>query len=199
MGVETPLVVGGESLESNHAIIEKHFAEIMKALGMDLSDDSLRDTPKRVSKMFLDEVFWGLRTENFPKIQLSTNKFKYDQVVTERGIPVKSMCEHHFVPIKGTAIVSYLPNNHVIGLSKLNRVVEYFSRRPQIQERLTEQIYHALAYVLDTKNVAVLIKAEHLCVSHRGVSHDGCDTITTKLGGVFFGGDLRSEFLSSAS
>ena len=195
MGVETPLNTAIP--ENAKDEISKKFGEIMTLMGLDLQDDSLSKTPERVSKMFLEEIFWGLRPENFPKIQLSENKFHYDQVVTERGIPVKSMCEHHFVPIKGIAVVSYLPKDHVIGLSKLNRIVEYFSRRPQIQERLTEQIFHALSYVLETEDVAVCIKAEHLCVSHRGIQHDGCDTVTTKLGGVYFDGTVRHEFLSN--
>ena len=142
-------------------VIEKHFTEIMKALGLDLRDDSLMETPKRVAKMYVNEIFWGLDYDAFPKCTAVDNKMAYDEMVVERNVNVQSNCEHHFVVIDGVATVAYIPNKKVLGLSKINRVVEYFSKRPQIQERLTEQIYHALQYILDTDNIGVFFHAQH--------------------------------------
>jgi len=133
--------------------IESHFYQIMRALGLNLDDDSLQDTPKRLAKMYVNEIFWGLDHEAFPKCTAVDNKMKYDEMVVERNINVQSNCEHHFVVIDGFATVGYIPKKKVIGLSKINRVVEYFSKRPQIQERLTEQVYHALSHILDTEDV----------------------------------------------
>jgi len=177
--------------------IEHHFEQIMKLLGLDLSDDSLNETPKRVAKMYVNEIFWGLDYEAFPKCTTVDNKMKYDEMVVERNINVQSNCEHHFVVIDGVATVAYIPNKKVLGLSKINRIVEYFSKRPQIQERLTEQIYHALQFILDTDNIGVVIDAQHYCVKSRGVEDVGSSTITSKLGGCFKNEPaVRSEFMS---
>jgi len=157
----------------------------------------LRETPRRVAKMFMYEIFGGLDYVNFPKITTIGNKMNYDSMLLERHIRVTSICEHHFVPIVGEAFVAYIPREKVIGLSKINRIVEFFCRRPQVQERLTEQIHAALCFILDTENVAVVLKAQHLCVQLRGVEDMQSDTITSRLGGVFFKGELRNEFLQS--
>ncbi len=196
LGIETPTV--GLTMSSNVRIkkITKHFAIIMKTLGLDLEDDSLKDSPSRVGKMFINEIFWGLFPHNFPKCTAIENKMNYDEMVLERGISVMSVCEHHFVTINGKAHVAYIPKGKVLGLSKLNRVVEYFSRRPQVQERLTEQVYHSLAEILETDDVAVVIEAEHFCVKMRGVEDPHSLTITSKLGGRFKKNDaLRAEFM----
>ena len=205
MGVETPMapVDANESaLDRKEKIerIEKYFTLIMATLGLDLSDDSLIETPKRVDKMFVNETMWGLDYDAFPKCTTVDNKMKYDEMVVERHISVKSLCEHHILPIVGRAYVAYIPNSKVLGLSKMPRIVEYFSRRPQIQERLTEQIYHALQYILETDNIAVTVVAEHMCVSQRGVEDDAANTVTTKLGGVFKTDQaVRAEFMSMVS
>lgn len=185
MGVETPTVLNNYDRKEKIDHIEAHFTHIMRILGLDLSDDSLIETPKRVAKMYVNEIFWGLDYEAFPKCTTVDNKMKYDEMVVERNVNVQSNCEHHFVVIDGVATVAYIPNKKVLGLSKINRVVEYFSKRPQIQERLTEQIFHALEYILDTENIAVVIDAQHYCVKSRGVEDVGSSTVTSKLGGVF--------------
>lgn len=198
-GIETPTLDSETSAKIRINRITKHFTAIMKALGLDLTDDSLKDSPERVAKMFVGEIFWGLFPENFPKCTAIENKMKYDEMVLERGISVMSVCEHHFVTINGKAHVAYIPRNKVLGLSKLNRVVEYFSRRPQVQERLTEQVFHALAHILETQDVAVIIEAEHFCVKMRGVEDPHSLTVTSKLGGVFKKNDaLRAEFMNLA-
>lgn len=198
LGVETPTT---ESVnwtdEGKIQTISKYFTNIMSVLGMNLVDDSLQDSPLRVAKMYVKEMFWGLKPENFPKCTAIENKMGYDEMVLEKGISVISCCEHHFVTIRGVANVAYIPNKKVIGLSKLNRVVEYFSRRPQVQERLAEQIYHALSYILETEDVAVVIDAEHFCVKARGIQDPHSSTITSKLGGKFkLEPELRAEFMS---
>ena len=186
MGVETPTKKSPISDRKDKiAVIEPLFAEIMKTLGLDLTDDSLVDTPKRVAKMYVNEIFWGLDYEAFPKCTAVDNKMKYNEMVCERNINVQSNCEHHFVVIDGLATVAYVPNQKVLGLSKINRIVEYFSKRPQIQERLTEQVFHTLQYILDTEDVAVMIDAKHYCVASRGVEDTGSSTVTSKLGGGF--------------
>ena len=186
MGVETPTKKSPISDRKDKiAVIEPLFAEIMKTLGLDLTDDSLVDTPKRVAKMYVNEIFWGLDYEAFPKCTAVDNKMKYNEMVCERNINVQSNCEHHFVVIDGLATVAYVPNQKVLGLSKINRIVEYFSKRPQIQERLTEQIFHTLQYILETEDVAVMIDAQHYCVKSRGVEDTGSSTVTSKLGGGF--------------
>jgi GTP cyclohydrolase I len=176
--------------------IKHHFAEIMKTLGLDLSDDSLCDTPKRMAKMYVNEVFSGLDPKNFPKITVIDNKMQYDQIVCVQDIEVMSMCEHHFQPIDGFATVAYIPNKKVIGLSKLNRVVDYFGRRPQVQERLTKQIADCLQYLLDTEDVAVHINAKHYCVISRGIQDMHSTTTTSDLRGAFKQRpETRTEFL----
>ena len=194
-GVETPALQNKIDRKEKIDIIQKHFAAIMETLGLDLSDDSLMETPLRVAKMMVGEIFWGLDYEAFPKCTTVDNKMHYDEMVIERNINVQSNCEHHFVVIDGKATVAYIPNRKVLGLSKINRVVEYFSKRPQIQERLTEQIYHALQYILETDNIAVVIDAQHYCVKSRGVEDVGSSTVTSKLGGCFKTDPAaRSEF-----
>ena len=196
-GIETPTVSTKTTDKIRINRITKHFTAIMKTMGLDLTDDSLRDSPSRVGKMFMNEIFWGLSPDNFPKCTAINNKMQYDEMVLEKNIGVMSVCEHHFVTIHGVAHVAYIPRKKVLGLSKLNRVVEYFSRRPQVQERLTEQVYHALSYILETDDVAVVINAEHFCVKMRGVEDPDSTTITSKLGGVFKTNEaLRAEFMN---
>ena len=197
VGVETPVEDNGLSRTDKIEQIEGHFNKVMQVLGLDLTDDSLIDTPKRVAKMYVNEIFWGLDYEAFPKCTAVDNKMKYDEMVIERNINVQSNCEHHFVVIDGVATVGYIPNEKVLGLSKLNRVVEYFAKRPQIQERLTEQVYHALSYILDTENIGVIVDAQHYCVKSRGVEDTGSSTITSKLGGCFKNDPaVRAEFMN---
>jgi GTP cyclohydrolase I len=199
MGVETPTADFPLERKEKIDVIEAHFTGIMRALGLDLNDDSLMDTPKRVAKMYVNEIFWGLDYDAFPKCTTVANKMKYDEMVVERNVNVQSNCEHHFVIIDGLATVAYVPNEKVLGLSKINRIVEYFAKRPQIQERLTEQVFHALCYILETDNVAVMIDAQHYCVKSRGVEDTGSSTVTTKLGGGFkTDAAARAEFLSIA-
>jgi GTP cyclohydrolase I len=196
-GVETPTVPIDIDRKDKIEQIESHFTEIMKVMGLDLSDDSLIETPKRVAKMYVNEIFWGLDYEAFPKCTTVDNKMKYDEMVIERNVNVQSNCEHHFVVIDGLATVGYIPKQKVLGLSKINRIVEYFSKRPQIQERLTEQIYHALQFILDTDNIAVVIDAQHYCVKSRGVEDVGSSTVTSKLGGCFkTEPSVRAEFMN---
>ena len=199
MGVETPTTPNGLSRTDKIDIIEAKFTDIMNALGLDLSDDSLIETPKRVAKMMVGEIFWGLDYEAFPKCTTVDNKMKYNEMVCERNVNVQSNCEHHFVVIDGLATVAYVPKDRVLGLSKINRIVEYFSKRPQIQERLTEQIFHTLQYILDTEDVAVMIDAKHYCVAARGVEDTGSSTVTTRLGGGFKNDPAaRAEFYQIA-
>ena len=201
MGVETPMMPNFNHYDRTKKIemIEGYFRNIMHTLGLDLSDDSLIETPKRVAKMYVNEIFWGLDFEAFPKCTTVDNKMKYDEMVVERNINVQSNCEHHFVVIDGLATVAYVPMQKVLGLSKINRVVEYFSKRPQIQERLTEQIFHALQFILETEDVAVMIDAQHFCVKSRGVEDAGSSTITSKLGGGFKSDPAaRAEFYQIA-
>jgi GTP cyclohydrolase I len=165
--------------------IAKLFAEIMDVMGLDLTDDSLRGTPKRVAKMYIDEIFSGLKPQNKPKVALFDNKYQYKQMLVEKNISFYSNCEHHFVPIIGKAHVAYISSGKVIGLSKLNRIVQYYAKRPQVQERLTNQIAMELKNVLNTEDVAVIIDAKHLCVASRGVKDDTSSTVTTYYGGKF--------------
>jgi len=161
------------------------FSEIMDVLGLDLTDDSLKGTPDRVAKMYIEEIFSGLDPKNKPKVALFDNKYQYNQMLVEKDITFYSNCEHHFVPIIGKAHVAYISSGKVIGLSKLNRIVQYYAKRPQVQERLTQQIGNELKTVLGTEDVAVIIDAKHLCVSSRGVKDDTSATVTTYYGGVF--------------
>lgn len=198
-GVHTPTIESALNVESNIKIqgIEQNFTNIMLLLGLDLADDSLMDTPKRVAKMFVNEIYWGLQTDNFPKCTVIDNKMGYDEMVIEKDITLMTNCEHHFVVIDAKAHVAYIPKDKVLGLSKLNRIVEYFARRPQVQERIAEQIYHALSFILGTDDVAVVIEGVHYCVKSRGVEDHNSFTLTAKLGGCFKSEpDCRAEFMS---
>lgn len=185
--------------EEKIKIIAGHFREIMNTLGLDLTDDSLNGTPRRVAKMFVKEIFAGLNPDNKPEIALFHNKYQYNQMLVEKNITLYSNCEHHFVPIIGKAHVGYVSSGKVIGLSKLNRIVQYYSQRPQVQERLTIQIANELKSVLETENVAVVIDAVHLCVSSRGVKDISSSTVTAEYGGVFQEADVKREFLNYIS
>jgi GTP cyclohydrolase I len=175
-------------------LIEKKFADIMLILGLDLEDDSLKNTPARVAKMYVTEMFSGLLPENAPTITQFENNYGYTGMLIEKNIPFHSCCEHHFVPIIGKAHIGYIPGSKIIGLSKLNRIVHYFARRPQVQERLTVQIADYLKQALDTDHVAVVINAEHLCVASRGVRDTGGSTITGSYHGLFMDNEKRNEF-----
>lgn len=194
----SPVVESQLSSEEKITIIEKHFSEILKTLGLDLENDSLKDTPKRVAKMYVNEIFSGLNVENFPKMTTIENQMNYNQMIAVQNIEVLSCCEHHFQTIQGFATVAYIPNKKVIGLSKINRIVQFFSRRPQVQERLTKQIADCLQHVLETSHVAVHINAKHYCVIARGIQDAGSSTITTDLRGDFKNRlETRKEFLHS--
>jgi GTP cyclohydrolase IA len=195
--VETPLRADAfeKTDEEKIAAIEPHFRAIMEILGMDLRDDSLRGTPLRVAKMYVKELFQGLNPANMPSMTLFENKFQYNEMLVEKNINFYTNCEHHFVPFFGKAHVAYISSGKVIGLSKLNRLVEYFSKRPQVQERLTMQVGKALQTVLQTQDVAVMMDAKHLCVSSRGVKDDSSNTITTFFGGKFQDEKTKMEFL----
>jgi GTP cyclohydrolase I len=175
--------------------IESHFKSIMETLGLDLSDDSLAGTPERVAKMYVKEIFSGLNPANKPKIALFENRYQYNQMLVEKDITFYSNCEHHFVPIFGKAHLAYISNGKVIGLSKLNRIVQYFAKRPQVQERFTMQIAKELQNVLKTEDVAVIIDAKHLCVSSRGIQDINAATITSFYGGKFLEENTKQEFL----
>jgi len=195
--VDTPMRAGAfdQSEDEKIAAIEERFAEIMDILGLDLTDDSLRGTPKRVAKMYVKEIFNGLNPANKPKMALFENKYKYNEMLVEKNISFYSNCEHHFVPIMGKAHIAYISNGTVVGLSKLNRLVDYFAKRPQVQERLTMQIAKELQKDLSTDDVAVLIDAKHLCVASRGVEDDTSSTVTAFYGGKFKDEKVREEFL----
>jgi GTP cyclohydrolase I len=196
-GVETPIKDNGLDRTAKIDIIETKVRDIMETLGLDLSDDSLEETPKRVAKMYVGEIFWGLDFEAFPKCTTVSNKMAYDEMVIERNVNVQSNCEHHLVVIDGVATVAYIPQGKVLGLSKINRIVEYFAKRPQIQERLTEQVYYALQYILGTDDIGVVIDAQHYCVKSRGVEDVGSSTVTSKLGGCFRKDPaVRQEFMN---
>lgn len=195
-GVETPTLENNYTISEKIDIITQKYTDIMNVLGLDLRDDSLIETPKRVAKMLVLDQFWGMDPDNFPKNTMIEDKMKIDEMVTVGSIQVNSVCEHHILPILGKAYVSYIAQGKVIGLSKLSRVVEYFCKRPQVQERLTSQIYHSLSYMLGTENVAVGIRAVHLCMTTRGVEDRNAWTQTTKLGGAFkTDPQTRAEFL----
>lgn len=186
-GIDTPLTEDAFKLsdEEKKDKITDLFAEIMQVMGLDLTDDSLNGTPKRVAKMYIDEIFSGLNPENKPKIALFDNKYQYNQMLVEKNIQFYSNCEHHFVPIFGKVHVAYVSSGKVIGLSKINRIVQYFANRPQVQERLTNQIALELASVLETEDIAVIIDAKHLCVASRGIKDDSSATVTSYYGGIF--------------
>ncbi len=197
--VDTPLTPSAFELSDEEKIeqIAVHFEEIMDILGLDLRDDSLQGTPRRVAKMYVQEIFRGLNPDHKPKASLFENKFAYKNMLVERNITVKSTCEHHFLPILGKAHVAYIPNGNVIGLSKINRIVDYYARRPQVQERLTKQIGEELRNTLQTEDVAVYVDARHLCVEARGIEHDHSSTVTADYSGRFLNEHIRQEFLQA--
>ena len=176
--------------------IEKHFHIIMEEMGMDMTDDSLQGTPHRVAKMFIQEIFSGLNPANKPKISVFDNSYNYDKMLVEANISFNSTCEHHFLPIVGKAHIGYVSSGKVIGLSKLNRIVDYYSRRPQVQERLIMQIFNELKTVLETDNVIVVMEATHLCVSSRGIKDESSFTSTIQYGGIFNEKENRNDFFN---
>ena len=195
--VQTPMTYQSYSNEEQQENIIGAFNSIMDTLGLDLEDDSLKGTPKRIANMFVNELYWGLNDDYFPRSMTVENKMSYDKMIVVKDITSMSACEHHFVTIDGKCSIAYIPNKKVLGLSKINRIVEYFSRRPQIQERLTEQIFYALEYILGTSNIAVVMEGVHYCVKSRGVEDTSSSTMTSKLGGRFKAcPDTRSEFLN---
>jgi GTP cyclohydrolase I len=206
LGIETPMNPNVTDMMDKQklSLLEDHFEKIMELLGLDMQNDSMQDSPRRLAKMYVNELFWGMDHHNFPKCTAITNSLKdintNQSFVLERGIRINSTCEHHFVPIQGKATVAYLPREKMLGLSKLNRIVEYFARRPQVQERMTEQIKAAIMYVAETSDVAVYIDAEHFCVKTRGIQDVDCSTVTLAVGGIFTGdtSDIRREFLNLA-
>ncbi|MEO7991672.1 MAG: GTP cyclohydrolase I FolE [Chryseolinea sp.] len=195
---ETPLRSDAFDLDDDQKIekIEKHFREIMNILGLDLTDDSLNGTPHRVAKMYVKEVFSGLNPKNRPTARLFENKYNYDQMLVEKDITFYSHCEHHFVPIYGKAHVAYFSSGKVIGLSKINRIVQYFSKRPQVQERLTVQIGMEMQRVLRTDDIAVVVDANHMCVASRGVGDTNSKTGTAYFSGKFKDENVKREFLN---
>lgn len=196
-GLETPMTSNELSRDQRYAKIKDAFTEIMESLGLDLRDDSLEETPHRIAKMYVDEIFGGLDYAQFPKITLIDNKMNVEEMVCVEDIDLTSTCEHHFVTIDGSAKVAYIPKDTVIGLSKINRLVRFFSQRPQVQERLTQQVLVAMQTLLGTDDVAVTINAVHYCVKARGVKDGNSSTRTTSLGGVFKTDPAsRAEFLS---
>lgn len=196
--LETPMRADAFMMDEELKIelIAKHFKEIMNILGLDLTDDSLKGTPRRVAKMYVQEVFSGLNPANKPVARLFDNKYNYDQMLVEKDITFYSYCEHHFVPIYGKAHVAYFSSGKVIGLSKINRIVQYYSKRPQVQERLTVQIANELKHILQTDDVAVVMDATHLCVSSRGVGDTNSKTGTASFFGKFNDENIRKEFLN---
>jgi len=196
-GVETPMRPDAflKTDEEKMSIIEQHFKAIMDTLGLDLTDDSLKGTPHRVAKMYVQEIFSGLNPANKPKIALFENKYQYNQMLVEKDISFYSNCEHHFVPLFGRAHVAYISSGKIIGLSKLNRIVNYFARRPQVQERLTVQIGQEIMRLLNTEHVAVVVDAKHLCVSSRGIKDITSSTVTSFYNGNFSQDNFRNEFL----
>ncbi len=195
---ETPLRADAfdKSDAEKMATIEKHFHIIMEEMGMDMTDDSLQGTPHRVAKMFIQEIFSGLNPANKPKISVFDNSYNYDKMLVEANISFNSTCEHHFLPIVGKAHIGYVSSGKVIGLSKLNRIVDYYSRRPQVQERLIMQIFNELKTVLETDNVIVVMEATHLCVSSRGIKDESSYTSTIQYGGIFNEKENRNDFFN---
>nr|WP_298655109.1 GTP cyclohydrolase I FolE [uncultured Flavobacterium sp.] len=195
--VETPMKADAFKMtdQEKKEKIAFHFAEIMELLGLDLTDDSLKGTPQRVAKMYVDEIFCGLNPANKPKVALFENKYQYNQMLIEKDITFYSNCEHHFVPIYGKIHVAYVSTGKVIGLSKINRIVQYFAQRPQVQERLTMQIAFELQEILSTEDIAVIVDAKHLCVSSRGIKDDTSATITNYFGGIFQKSEKVNELL----
>ncbi len=197
-GLETPMLPCELSAQERKEKIEHHMRKILTLMSLDLRDDSLVETPKRIAKMYVDEIFSGLNYENFPKITVIENKMGFDEMVKVKDISLTSTCEHHLVTIDGIATVAYLPRKNIIGLSKINRIVRFFAQRPQVQERLTQQVLVALQTLLETKDVAVKMDAVHYCVKSRGVMDSTSSTTTTALGGIFKSNPAtRAEFLSN--
>lgn len=196
-GLENPLLgVEIVDCQTRKELIKEHMIKVMQLLNLDLSDDSLSETPNRIAKMYVDDIFSGLNYANFPKITIIKNKMKVDEMVIAHNITLTSTCEHHFVAIDGKSVVAYIPGSAVIGLSKINRIVQFFSQRPQVQERLTQQILVALQTLLGTSNVAVSIYAVHFCIKARGIRDTTSGAITTSLGGLFKSSQhIRQEFL----
>lgn len=194
---ETPLREDAFLLDDETKIeqIEEYFGKIMHTLGLDLNDDSLKGTPYRVAKMYVKEIFSGLDPKNKPNMKVFDNKYQYGEMLVEKNITLYSSCEHHFLPIIGKAHIGYIANGKVIGLSKINRIVDYFARRPQVQERLSRQVFEELKSALGTDDVAVVIESKHLCVSSRGIQDTESSTVTAEYGGKFKDKDVRQEFL----
>jgi GTP cyclohydrolase I len=196
LGLETPLIENGLTRDEKYARIRDSFRDITETLGLDLRDDSLQETPHRIAKMYVDEIFSGLDYGQFPKISVIDNKMQVEEMVLVDDIDLVSTCEHHFVTIDGSARVAYIPGDKIIGLSKINRIVRFFAQRPQVQERLTQQVLVALQTLLETDDVAITINAVHYCVKSRGVMDSNSSTRTTALGGVFkTDAATRGEFL----
>lgn len=196
-GLETPLLDSGLNRDEKYQRIRENMQDVMQVLGLDLADDSLMETPHRIAKMYVDEIFAGLNYESFPKIAVIDNKMAMDEMVKVKDISLQSTCEHHFVVIDGIARVAYIPKQKIIGLSKINRIVRFFAQRPQVQERLTQQVLIALQTLLETDDVAVTINATHYCVKSRGIMDVNSTTETTALGGAFKKNmHTRAEFFS---
>jgi len=194
--LKTPLREDAFALSDGEkiAVIQEHFQKIMEALGLDLTDDSLSGTPYRFAKMYVKELFYGLNPDNRPKVSTFENKYGYQKMLVEQDITIDSSCEHHFLPIVGHAHVGYIPKNKVVGLSKINRLVDYYAHRPQVQERLCLQILNDLQETLETEDVIVVVHAKHLCVSSRGIKDKDSFTTTVEFGGRFKEDQLRNEF-----
>ena len=196
--VETPLLSTCKTPERKIEIITEKFSSILETMGLDCKDDNLTRTAERVAKMYVLETLWGLDYANFPKVTTFNNKMKYSAMVVERSINVVTICSHHWQNIIGKCSIAYVPNDRILGLSKLHRVVEFFCRQPQVQERLVEQIYFALSYILHTEDIAITIIAKHFCVIARGVEDHTSDTVTTRLGGCFMeDGAVRNEYYTA--
>ncbi len=196
--IDTPITEDAFELSDDEKIIqiEKHFKEIMEVLGLDLTDDSLKGTPYRVAKMYVKEMFSGLNPDNKPPVSLFENKYEYDEMIVEKNITFYSNCEHHFVPIIGKAHIAYISSGNVIGLSKMHRIVNYYAKRPQVQERMTVQIFNELRKVLKTEDVGLVVDADHLCVSSRGIKDITSSTVTVELGGKFKDDKQWTKFLA---
>lgn len=195
--IETPLRDDAFEISDDEkiSIIQKNVKEILETLGMDMTDDSLKGTPKRVAKAYVKELFGGLNPKNLPTSSTFENKYQYGEMLVEKNITVFSTCEHHLLPIYGKAHVAYFANDRVVGLSKMNRIVDYYARRPQVQERLNIQIVKALQRILKTNDVACIIDAKHMCVNSRGIRHIDCSTVTGEFGGKFKDKLTKREFL----
>ena len=196
--IDTPLRPDAFDMSDDDKVeaIAQRFREIMDIMGLDLTDDSLSGTPQRVAKMYVKEIFAGLNPANHPDVKTFDNVYGYDHMLVERNITLNSTCEHHFLPIVGVAHVAYIPEGQVVGLSKLNRIVDHYAKRPQVQERLSRQVLKALQAILGTQNVAVVMDAKHLCVSSRGIQDEGSSTVTASYGGLFESApEVRAEFL----